>query len=284
MIRALLVASLFLTALPVAAAGPSPPPLRVASLNLASDEVLVDLIPPERLVAVTSFADDPGTSNVVGRVPASVARFTHADLERLLALRSDLVVVSDFTDADFLHLLAASGLRFHRVKGMDSMEGIRKGIVDLGKAVAAEAQARRLLERFDGLLGDLDGRLAGVRRPRVLYWSEPHTAGEGTVIGAIIERAGAVNVGREMRLSGVLPIGAERAFLANPDVVLIAKAPGAREALVRHPVLSRLAAVREGRVVEMPGSFVVPLSHYAADACWFLGHALHPDRVPARRP
>lgn len=260
------------------------PPARVASLNLASDEVLVDLIPPERLIAVTSFADDPSTSNVVGRVPASVARFTHADLERLLALRSDLVVVSDFTDADFLHLLAASGLRFHRMEGLDSMEGIRKGIVELGKAVGAEAQARRLVERFDGSLRDLDGRLAGAQRPRVLYWSEPHTAGEGTVIGAIIERAGAVNVGREMRLKGVLPIGAERAFVANPDVVLIAKAPGAREALVRHPVLSRLAAVREGRIVEMPGSFVVPLSHYAADACWFLAHALHPDRVPARRP
>jgi len=284
MIRPLLVASLLLAALPLAAAGPSPPPRRVASLNLASDEVLVDLIPPERLIAVTSFADDPSTSNVVGRVPASVARFTHADLERLLALRSDLVVVSDFTDADFLHLLAASGLRFHRMEGMDSMEGIRKGIVELGKAVGAEAQARRLVERFDGSLRDLDGRLAGVRRPRVLYWSEPHTAGEGTVIGAIIERAGAVNVGREMRLKGVLPIGAERAFVANPDVVLIAKAPGAREALVRHPVLSRLAAVREGRIVEMPGSFVVPLSHYAADACWFLAHAIHPDRVPARRP
>jgi iron complex transport system substrate-binding protein len=270
----------------LAAAGspPQAPPARVASLNLASDEVLVDLIPPERLIAVTSFADDPSTSNVVGRVPASVARFTHAELERLLALRSDLVIVSEFTDADFLHLLAASGLRVHRMEGLDSMEGIRKGIVELGKAVGAQAQARQLVERFDSSLRDLDGRLAGARRPRVLYWSEPHTAGEGTVIGAIIERAGAVNVGREMHLKGVLPIGAERAFVANPDVVLIAKAPGTREALVRHPVLSRLAAVREGRIVEMPGSFLVPLSHYAADACWFLAHALHSDRVPARRP
>ncbi len=260
------------------------PPVRVASLNLASDEVLVDLIPPERLVAVTSFADDPNTSNVVGRVPASVVRFTHADLERLLALRSDLVVVSEFTDADFLHLLAASGLRFHRMEGLDSMEGIRKGIVELGEAVGAEAYARRLVECFDGSLRDLDARLVGVARPRVLYWSEPHTAGERTVIGAIIERAGAVNVGREMGLKGVLPIGAERAFVANPDVVLIAEAPGARVALVRHPVLSRLAAVREGRIVEMPGNFVVPLTQYAADACWFLAHALHPDRVPVRRP
>jgi hypothetical protein len=48
-------------------------------------------------------------------------------------------------------------------------------------------------------------------------------------------------------------------------------------------VLSRLPAVREGRIVEMPGSLIVPLSHYVADASWVLAHALHPDRVPAKR-
>jgi ABC-type Fe3+-hydroxamate transport system substrate-binding protein len=259
-------------------------PRRVASINLAADEVLVDIVPLERLVSVTAFADDPDNSNIVGRVPASVTRFLHADLERLLALHPDLVVVSEFTDADFLHLLKASGLRFHRMAGLDSIEGIRKAILELGRAVGAEAEAQRLAERFDRSLRDLDTRLAGVRRPRVMYWSEPHTAGEGTVIGAIIERAGAVNVGRELGLTGVLPIGAERAFAANPDAVMIGRSAGAREALVRHPVLSRLPAVREGRIVEMPGSLIVPLSHYVADASWVLAHALHPDRVPAKRP
>ncbi len=259
-------------------------PQRIASINLAADEILVEIVPLERLVSVTSFADDPDNSNIVGRVPASVTRFLHADLERLLALHPDLVVVSEFTDADFLHLLQASGLRFHRMAGLDSIAGIRKAILELGRAVGAEAEAQRLAERFDLALRDLDARLAGVRRPRVMYWSEPHTAGEGTVIGAIIERAGAVNVGRELGLDGVLPIGAERAFAASPDALMIGRAPGSRDALVRHPVLSRLPAVREGRVVEMPGCLIVPLSHYVADACWFLAHALHPDRVPAKRP
>ena len=56
-------------------------PQRVASINLAADEVLVALLPPARLVSVTRWADEKGTSNVVGRVPAPVHRFVKADME-----------------------------------------------------------------------------------------------------------------------------------------------------------------------------------------------------------
>ena len=100
------------------------PPGRVASLNLTSDELLVEMLPPDRLVAVTRWADDQGMSNVAGLVPATAVRLPRADLERLIALRPDLVVVSEYTDADFLHLLDRSGLRHHRMTGLSSLAGI----------------------------------------------------------------------------------------------------------------------------------------------------------------
>ena len=84
-------------------------PQRVASINLSADEVLVAILPKERLVSVTQWADAPGTSNVVGRVPPGVHRFVKADMEQLVALRPDLVVVSEYTDADFMKQLERSG-------------------------------------------------------------------------------------------------------------------------------------------------------------------------------
>ena len=48
MIRLLLAASLLFTALPAGAVTPAPP-RRVASMNLSADEVLIDILPPERL-------------------------------------------------------------------------------------------------------------------------------------------------------------------------------------------------------------------------------------------
>jgi iron complex transport system substrate-binding protein len=259
-------------------------PRRVASMNLSADEILAEILPRERLVGVTRFADERGTSNIVGRVPPSVFRFQKADMERLVALAPDLVVVSEYTDADFLRLVEGSGIRWHRMEGLNSIAGVRRAIVDLGRVVGAEEGARRLVERYDATLAELSRRLSGSPAPRVLYWSGDMTAGADTAIGALIECAGARNVGREMGVSGVTPPGAERAFVADPDVILVSSWPGITEAVTAHPLLSRLRAVRDGRVVVMPNELLIALSQYTADACWDLASRLHPERVPTRRP
>jgi ABC-type Fe3+-hydroxamate transport system substrate-binding protein len=269
----------------------APAPRRVASLNLTADEILVDILPPERLVAVTRWADDPSMSNVAGRVPPGVYRFPKADLERLVALAPDLVVLSEYTDADFVRLVEQSGLHTWRMSGLETLAGQRQALVDLGRAVGAPEAAAGLAAQQQEALVDLARRLEGAPRPRVLYWANPHTAGAGTAIGALIEAAGAENLGRSLGLEGIVPLSAERAFVADPDVVLLGRWPGTREALENDPLLSRLRAVREGHIVEMPTALLVTLSHHAADACRLLAAELHPDRVarpalpsPDRRP
>lgn len=259
-------------------------PRRVASMNLTGDEILVDILPPERLVAVTRLADEQGTSNIVGRVPPSVARFPRADIERLVALSPDLVIVSEYTDADFLRLLQRSGLRVYQMRGLDSMAGFRQAILDLGTAVGERAAAERLVARYDATLADVATRLRGASRPRVLYWANPHTAGGGTAIGALIECAGGANAAASLGLRGIVPLDAERAFTADPDVVLVGTGWGTAQALRDHPLLSQMRAVKSGRVIELPTELLVTLSHHAARACWTLAHDLHPDHVPARMP
>jgi iron complex transport system substrate-binding protein len=281
--RRAVVACLTLSASPAALAATSSP-LKVASLNLAADEVLVDLLPPERLVAVTSFADDASMSNVAGRVPQGAARFPRADVERLIALAPDLVVISQYTDADVQRQLERAGLRLHRMQGLETLAGFREAVLGLGRAVGEEAAARTLVERYDRTLAEVERRLRGAPRPRVLYWANPMTAGADTAIGTLIECAGAVNVGREIGVTGIAPAGAERAFVADPDVVLLGRWPGVREALLAHPLLSQLRAVRAGRIVELDTARLVALNHYAAEACWALARALHPAQVPRARP
>jgi iron complex transport system substrate-binding protein len=263
------------------AAGPAKP-ARVASLNLAADEVLVELVPPERLVGVTSWGDDPDSSNVAGRLPAGAVRFPKADIERLVALRPDVVVVSEYTDADAQRLLERSGLRTHRMEGLGTLAGIRAAILRLGEVVGEPAAAQRLVASYDAKLAAVAARLTGARRPRVLYWANPHTAGGDTTIGSLIECGGGSNVGRELGLVGIQPVGAERAFVAAPEVVLVGGVAGAAEAVTGHPLLAQLAAVREGRLVVMPTRLLVALSQHAATSCEWLAGRLHPERF--RKP
>lgn len=256
-------------------------PRRVASMTLTADEILVEILPPGRLVAVTRFADEAGTSNIVGRVPPGVARFPRADLERLVALAPDLVVVSQYTEADVLRQIEKSGIRWHRMESLETLAGFRESILSLGRAVGEEAAARTLVAQYDARLAALGRLLEGAKRPRVLYWSNPYTAGADSAIGAIIEGAGAENVGRTLGVQGIAPLGGERAFLADPDVVLVGESFESVDSLRQHPLLGKLRAVREGHVVSMPGELLVTLSQHAAESCWYLASRLHPGRVSA---
>ena len=73
--------------------GPSSPPAgnsakaqaapeRIASLTLATDEMLPEMVPAERIVCVTYLADDSEISNIAGTYPERIPRMRDADLER----------------------------------------------------------------------------------------------------------------------------------------------------------------------------------------------------------
>src|SRR5262249_59066099 len=170
------------------------------------------------------------------------------------------------------------------MEGLRSRAGYRQAILDLGAVLGARARAEALVARYDQVLTELARRLQGVGKPRVMYWASGMTAGGDTAIGALIESAGAVNVGRETGVTGIPPIGSERAVTADPDVGLLGEWPGAREGLVPDPLLSKLRAVREHRIGQMRTELLGTRSQHAAEASWYLAWALHPDRVSTPRP
>jgi iron complex transport system substrate-binding protein len=261
-----------------AAGAQTPAPQRVASLNLASDEILVDILPISRLVAVTALVDEKGTSNAVGRVPRNVPRFPKVDVERLIALKPDLVVVSEYTDADVLRSLQQSGLKVHRMVGLDSLPGFRKALLDLAAVVGEKAAAEKLVADYDARLAEVDRRIQGAARPRLLYWASGFTAGSKTAFDALIHCGGGENAAALAGISGITPLGAERAFSLDPDWLFIGKETTTSKEIHDHPLLSRMRAVKAGHVVEMPTELLVALNHHAVKACEFMARALHRDR------
>jgi iron complex transport system substrate-binding protein len=254
------------------------PPQRVASLNLASDEILADILPISRLVAVTALIDEAGTSNAVGKVPKTVARFPKVDVERLISLRPDLVVVSEYTDADVLRALRQSGLKVHRMTGLDSLSGFRKALLDLGELVGEPRKAEALVSDFDKRLADVETRLKGALRPGVLYWASGYTAGSKTAFDALISCGGGRNIAAGAGITSIAPLGAERAFGLDPDWLFIGRETTTSKEIRSHPLLSRMRAVRDGHVVEMPTEILVALNHHAVKACEFMARSLHKDR------
>jgi ABC-type Fe3+-hydroxamate transport system substrate-binding protein len=85
------------------------PARRIVSIALSADEILIDLVAPERIVGITRFVDDPATSPASARAPRTAVRVT-GEPEALLALRPDIVFASAYTRPEALSLMTGAGV------------------------------------------------------------------------------------------------------------------------------------------------------------------------------
>src|SRR3954447_6053946 len=256
-------------------------PRRIVSMTLATDEILAELVPIDRVVGVTALSDDPELSNVAGVYPREVARFREMNLERLVALGADLVCIAPYNTADSLVLLERSGLSIYRNEAVDSIDEIEAGLLALGARVGEPARARALVERMEEHRRRLAARLEGLsRRPRVLYWSGGFTSGRGTTIDDMIREGGGVNVAAVLGVEGSPEIAPERVVAADPEVLLLslAKVEGSAGQMASHPILRHLRALREGRVVALEGRSLTSVSQFVVEGAERLARALHPER------
>lgn len=258
-------------------------PQRIVSLTLATDELLADLVPLERVSGVTYLVDDAEISNVAGRYPGSVPRLRDTAPERVLALGGDLICVAPYNSADFLQLLERSGVPTYRNCTTHSLDEIKAGILTLGERVGEADRAWQLVERMRQRRERLAQRLGSVEgQPRVLFWSAGFTAGSGTTIDDLIRAAGGRNAAAERGLKGSTEISPEEVIATDPDYVLTARWSGdpGQGSIAEHPLLRGLRAVRDQKVIAIEGRYLLSVSHHAVEGAERLAAVLHPEAAP----
>lgn len=255
-------------------------PRRIASLTLASDEVLAELVPFDRVACVTRLADDREISNVSGIYPSGIPRLQAASVEKVLAMKPDLVCVASYNSADFLTVIEHAGLTVFRSPDCRTMDEIEDSILNLGRHVGKPLRARQVVDRMRDRRQRLAERLRGAaERPRVLFWSAGFTAGRKTTINDIIRESGGRNVAAENGLEGSTAIAPEQVIAADPDYVLLCEwSTDEREGQIKnHPLLRNLKAVRENRVIAVQGRYLTAVSHFVVEGAERLAHVLHRD-------
>jgi iron complex transport system substrate-binding protein len=257
------------------------PPQRIVSTYLGAEETLVSLVAPERVRAVSIYADDPATSNCRGHYPAEVPRL-RTDPETIVSLEPDLVCVAGFTESDVLRLLVGAGLPVVRWSRFDSFADIMGQTRLLGAAVGEEARAAEEIAAIERLLADLSVRLANVRPTRVLYYDPPtYTMGRGTLVGEILTRAGGANVVEELGIVGPGQVSIETILALEPEAIVMpryADNVAALGALGATAAWREVPAVKAGKVHEIPGAWIATVSHYAARGLERVARLLHPER------
>ena len=200
---------------------------RLVSLAPSHTELLFALGLGGKVVGVTESCDFPAAA----AQKAKVASFNSINLERVVELQPDLVIGFGGSDPEALRSLEQAGVVVYMLD-IQSIAALLDGIETLGKLTGSADAAAQLKAQLRQRIEQVEKRVGGIEpKPRVLsgYWGEPiYTAGAGTFIDDVIERAGGTNVARQA--AGAWPqVGLEAVIEWAPQVIITTYLPGAEE-------------------------------------------------------
>ena len=259
------------------------PPRRIVSLILDADEILTEIVAPERIAALTRFSANPSLSSCADKVPGT-ARLIRGETEEVLSLEPDLVIISPYTNTVATRFLIEAGVPVVRLRDVGSSADLRENIEVIAAATGTEQEAARLLAEFDARLAELKSRVDGLPRARVLYFSElGYTFGAKSSVDEILGWAGALNIANEE--GGVVQhmrVGREFAASLRPDVLLVpAYGSGNLEEQISwiydDPIWQDAPAVRAGHVYPVGSAAITSHSHHILTAAEQIARALHPE-------
>jgi iron complex transport system substrate-binding protein len=237
---------------PARAEGPNDPP-RIAALDLCADQVVMALVPPDRIAGLSPWAADPRVSAVADRA-RGMPRLS-GSAESLLASGAGIAVASPFGHGKTLALARRLGLRVVFVPSADDFPGmltaLRAAADQLGYAAQGEALAASLQARLDRLAADRPAH-----PPSALYFRpDGGTAGRGTMVDAALAAAGYRNLATELGRPGWSHLDLETLTLHPPEIVVTsffdAKSKSLRNTFAHHPLFRALLA--RARVIDVPG-------------------------------
>lgn len=250
--RATLISILFLWCIHAADASV---PQRVVSVNLCTDQLLVMLANPERIVSLTHLAADPSLSYVA----AFARRFAvnHGEVEEVLSESPDLVLAGTVSAGLTVAFLRQRGVTVVTLAMPDDFDGIRALVRQAALVLGEERRGEDLIAAMDRDLASIPP--PGETRPRALAWQPGgFTAGAGTLTDAVLRAAGYDNFAAVAGLTGYGYLALETVVAGRPDLLVtdarLPDRPSLREALLQHPALAR--GYGAGDRVEVPAALL----------------------------
>jgi iron complex transport system substrate-binding protein len=234
------------------------PPRRLICLTEETVETLYLLGEQDRIVGVSGYAVRPPEVRSKPRVGA----FTSARLDKILALKPDLVLAFSDLQADIVRDLAKAGVAVHLFNQRD-LAGIFAMIRTVGALIGASEKAERLACSLEARIAEVSRAVTGSKRPRVYFeeWDEPMIAGIGWV-SELIEIAGGEDVFACRRGAAAARdriVSSADVIAARPDVIL-ASWCGRKvvpRQIAERPGWAALPAVTSGRIVEIKSSIIL---------------------------
>jgi iron complex transport system substrate-binding protein len=236
------------------------PPSRIVCLTEETVETLYLLGEQDRIVGISGYVVRPPQAR---REKPRVSAFTSANIDKILALRPDLVLTFSDLQADIVAGLIRRGLAVHAFN-QRSVAGILDMIRMLGALVEASERANELVGTLEAGLGEARARADNLKkRPKVFFeeWDDPLISGIGWV-SELVEIAGGIDIFADRRNQGAAKdrvVTVEEVAAREPDLI-IGSWCGKKfrpERVVARAGFAEIPAVRHHDLYEIKSSLIL---------------------------
>jgi iron complex transport system substrate-binding protein len=228
--------------------GSASPPARIVSLNQCLDSILVELVPTQRIAAVSHYARDPQISSIASL--AARLPITYETAEEIVALRPDLVLASRHSAIPTRNALRRVGIHYELFdvpySVPESIAQIRRIATLVGSVAAGEA----LIGRIEQAIENARLPAGAPRLTAAVYETGGLTAGANTVTHDLMQIVGLDNLAARYGIETHMPMPLELIVAAPPDLLLVGDIPAAAGThaarIVQHRALRKVTATRRG--------------------------------------
>lgn len=217
-------------------------PARVVSLNLCTDQLVLQLLDRDRIASISFLGADPRYSAVAAK--AGDIPLNHGRAEEVLRLDPDLVLAGTYTSRATVALLRRLDYRVVEMAPPRDIGAVREQIRRIARVLGVPERGEALIAAFNRKLRAAAPAERAARPTAIVYEPNGIAIGAGELADAAVEAAGLRNLAAEMGLSGPSHLSLEHLVTARPDVLVLQghgeDAPSQATRLLDHPALRHL--------------------------------------------
>jgi len=253
-------------------------PERIISLSPANTEILFALELGKKVVGITNICNYPAQA----QEKEKIGDYNNPNLEKIIELEPDLILASHGNPTELIDQLERLN---YTVVGLNpkNIDDIISSITMVGKITGNVKESARLTEEMEEKIEAVLSKTSSLvenNKPRVLYvvWYKPlWTAGSGTFIDELIQKAGGINIAGDV--AGWPQISLETVLKKNPQVVIVGEGhPGGLvETVKREGVLWITDAFKYNKIYTIDADIVSRTGPRIVDALEEMAKIIHSE-------
>ena len=236
-------------------------PHRIMTTHFHLDNLVLGVVPQERMIAVSKTMLDPTVSYVTADEVSQPEKVPQVTLEKVVALKPDLIISRSSYGKDKLQCFRDLGIPVYISEMPGDVEEIKEKITGIAAVTGEEESGKRLNEKIDATLQKIEEAIPGERQftksCALVSKMNQEYGGKGSTFDDLCAQAKIRNAVADIGIMNGQTISEETILKANPDYLVLSESweikhgngDTYKDEFYDHPAFQCLKAVQQHQVI-----------------------------------